>query len=696
MQAAGLGSLEIIYDHSPLGLAMPARQNTTGALILREGRLSEILDPPTESSIRLFVSTPNELRQFLKQTPSHLGYLRGQNHSGIFLIENDSDRLTVQLKKKLSERGAHPGVEGYVGCLSWPFSYNDLSKAVVAAGERLYLKRHENYYKSIAAIREVETLAMHDLGSALSGNATADEMGRLVLEKCMSVSGADAGFLLMSDVLFQEPLPDGRSVKILGHIGNTIAERAKRCLSQSINLVVKSWNTSAMPLFQYLKTQGRAVAWNELSGHLTPVYAGVTANIESAYPIEFSYPKESYHVSNYCAVPIRVPSGEVIGAVVLVNRRSKPDVYLESVQQCQVDVREFSLSELIMLEALAQQAGASLDHARLIKNLKTVFESFVQASVIAIESRDPSTKGHSVRVATLTVALAEAVNAETSGPFAGLHFSSTQLYELKYASLLHDFGKIGVREDVLQKEKKLFPRELSAIRERFLNLERQLYLKCIESYLDGLMRRNQVPSEADLARIRREVDRVSRELSSFWNIIVDANEPQVVKGGSFQSLAEIAAIKVIMDGKATELLEQNELQRLSIRKGSLTNEERLEIERHVSNSYKFLLQIPWTKELSDLPNIVWTHHERLDGSGYPRGLKHENIPVQAQIMAVCDIYDALIAMDRPYKKAIPHARAMSILEAEVQDGKIDSHFFQLFRDRQIFKLVLDDELKVAS
>jgi HD-GYP domain-containing protein (c-di-GMP phosphodiesterase class II) len=401
-------------------------------------------------------------------------------------------------------------------------------------------------------------------------------------------------------------------------------------------------------------------------------------------------------VRNYCAIPLRVPSGQVIGILILVNRRLNSEVFLDSAVHCTEEVRDFTLPDLVLLEALANQAGASLDHARLIKNLKTVFESFVQASVVAIESRDPSTKGHSIRVATLTVALAEAVSAEKTGPLAGITFTPSQIYELKYASLLHDFGKIGVREDILQKEKKLFPRELSVIRERFLNLERQLYLKCIESYLDGLMKRGQTPTESDLARIRREVDRVSRELQSFWSVILEANEPQVVKGGNFQNLAEIAAIKVIMDGKEGGLLEPQELDRLSIRRGSLSDEERLEIERHVSDSYKFLLQIPWTRELGDLPSIVWAHHERLDGSGYPRGLTGPQIPVQAKIMAVCDIYDALIAMDRPYKKAIPHARAMSILETEVHDGKIDANFFHLFREREIFKLVLDEELRVAS
>jgi HD-GYP domain-containing protein (c-di-GMP phosphodiesterase class II) len=696
MQVAGFGNMEIIYDHRPMGLVVSNRIHGFSAFSLREGSLSELESEQDPASIKLFVTSPDRLRSYLNSSPNAIQRLCSLAFVGIFLVEDQADAITVRLKKRLVERGSHLGIVGYVGAVTWPFSYNDFARSVVQAAEKLYLKCHESYFNSIAAIREVETRAMHDLGSALSGHASAHEMGRLVLDKCMSVSEADAGFLLMSDVLFEEPRPDGKTVKILGHVVDSVTERAKRCLSQDVNLRSKTWSTEKDPLFRHLSTTGRSLAWNEGAGYLGPTSKAASQVAPEFETLVFEFPQELYRISNYCAIPIRVPSGEVIGAVVLVNRRAHTDVYLDSAQSCQNDVREFSISDLIMLEALAHQAGASLDHARLLKNLKTVFESFVQASVVAIESRDPSTKGHSVRVATLTVALAEAVTSEKRGPLANINFTPSQIYELKYASLLHDFGKIGVREDVLQKEKKLFPRELSGIRERFLNLERQLYLRCIESYLEGLMKRGQVPTEHDLARIRREVDRVSLELRSFWNVIIEANEPQVVKGGSFQTLAEIAAVKVIMDGHETELLTTQELERLSIRKGSLSNEERLEIERHVSSSYKFLLQIPWTKELGSLPDIVWAHHERLDGSGYPRGLGEPQIPVQAKIMAVCDVYDALIAMDRPYKKALPHGRAMAILEAEVQDGKLDPHFFNLFREREIYRLVLDDELRVAS
>lgn len=695
MHLANLGDLEIIYDHRPLGLELPRGSHGHSQFVIREGSLEEIFSSTSGSSIRMFVSSPDRLRTALSSHRNSIQKLRSTPNTGLFLVEGSQDRMTVRLKKSLAERGMHQGGHAFIDHLSHPFSYNDLTKAILSAAESLYLKSYEQYFKSISAIREVETRAMHDLGSALSSHASASEMGKLVLDKCMSVSDADAGFLLMSDMLFEDSVPDGKTVKVLGNVGDVVSERARRCMSQNVRMSKSSLSKVNDSLFKAVCKIGRAIAWNESGGYLVP-HGLMLDDMDEPEHLSFEFDEKLYRVINFCLVPIRVPTGDVIGAVVLINRRSEADVFLDNLELMEGFVREFSVSDLIMLEALAHQAGVSLDHARLIKNLQTVFESFVQASVVAIESRDPSTKGHSIRVATLTVALAEAVNAETSGPLANLNFSPTQLYELKYASLLHDFGKIGVREDVLQKEKKLFPYELAEVRERFLHLERSLYLRCIESYLEGLMARAKIPTEEDLARIRREVDRVTRELRYFWAVINEANEPQVVKSGSFQAMAELASIRVLMDDNEMPLLTPYELERLSIRRGSLSHDERLEIERHVSNSYRFLLQIPWTRELASLPAIVHAHHERLDGSGYPLGLKKQDIPAQAQIMAVCDIYDALIAMDRPYKKALPHDRAMAILESEVQEGKLESLFFNLFRDRETFKLVLDKDFRVAS
>jgi hypothetical protein len=258
---------------------------------------------------------------------------------------------------------------------------------------------------------------------------------------------------------------------------------------------------------------------------------------------------------------------------------------------------------------------------------------------------------------------------------------------LKYAALLHDFGKIGVREEVLQKKKKLQQYELDVIQERFSSLEKQLKLKCLEDYLDRLMSRGQIPSAQDLARIQLDVMDISNKLKGYWENIVEANEPSVVSHGNFQKIVEIAAIRALNDGENAQLLFRDEVDKLTIKRGSLSFAERLEIESHVTHSFKFLISIPWTQDLANVPDIVYAHHERLDGTGYPRRLVADEIPIQAKIMAIADVYDALVAVDRPYKLALPHERALNILEGEVKEKKLDGDLFKIFVEARVGELI---------
>ncbi len=674
-----------------MGQAWGQRSLGDVSLSWRQGSLAEIDDEADPRVLRLFVVTPLEFRAEVLSDFVRVRRLRSLSSFGVFLLDEAGGGMTIRLKKKMAQLGCLPSFFGY---LPADQSQNDVAEALARAAESLYLKCSEEYFRSLGAIRELETQAMHELGHAFSPDSTLEEVTRLILDKCIAVSQSDAGHIFVSDSIFENPATDGRSLKVIGKIGKTLKLSASVCRSHPVTARDQILNRETEPLIRSVVENGRAASWDAVDG-MTSTHSSPPGE-DFVRPEFFVFDEKEYGLNNYCVVPLKVPTGEVVGCLILINRVSGQREAPLSRLELQQDSVPFGKSQLMMLEALMQQAGMSLDHERLLKNLKTVFESFVKASVVAIESRDPTTKGHSVRVAELSVALAEAVNKETTGPLASLQFSSTQIYELKYAALLHDFGKIGVREDVLQKEKKLFPNELSQIRERFLNLERQLYLKCLESYLEGLMKRNQVPQPGDIKRIEKEVDRISRELGYFWNTIVEANEPQVVKSGHFQAIAEIAAIRVLMNQEEVPLLSQREVSRLSIRKGSLSADERIEIEKHVTHSYNFLLQIPWTEDLADLPGVVYAHHERVDGTGYPRGLKGDEIPVQARLMAVCDVYDALVAMDRPYKKSIPHDRAMSILEAEVKDKKLDPELFRVFREHEIFRRILDASLKVAS
>jgi HD-GYP domain-containing protein (c-di-GMP phosphodiesterase class II) len=690
-QGGALTKLEIVYDITLADYATGER--TSPGLIVRSrtGSLSEINRSGENRAVCLYVTTPSRLRTTLLRDVESRKKLHKLRRFGIMVLDTQNDPLTVRLRKVITDREKFPV---FLGTLRFPFSQADLSHALALAAETLFMKCNEDFYRSVLSLREAETRAMHELGRGFSGEASLHEVSKIVLEKCLAVASADAGFLLFAEDLFEDALPNGIDVRVLGHIGPAFRLFAQSGAVQSVQMRADTLHREHTPALARLTASRRSFAWSAFSGILQSQENPMPLSIEAQQL--FKTARKGYKIENFAMVPLIVPTGGVIGCLLLVNKRTDSDGKGREQRSQNPPTLDFSLTDLVLLEALMAQAGVSLDHERLVKNLKIIFESFVKASVLAIESRDPSTKGHSVRVARLTVALAQEASDNSAPEFAQIRFSQTQLYELEYASLLHDFGKIGVREDVLQKDKKLFPSELSQIKERFLHLERHLYIKCIETYLEGLMRRGAPPTEFDITRIRNEVRKISRELSFFWNTITEANEPHVVASGSFQAIAEIAAIKVVLNGQEEELLTSEEISRLSIRKGSLTESERREIEQHVTNSYKFLLQIPWTTDLAQLPGIVFAHHERLDGSGYPRGLVASQIPVQAQIMTICDIYDALVAMDRPYKKALSHELAMNILEAEAREGKIETSLLRLFQEKQVFKLILNDDLKVAG
>jgi len=315
----------------------------------------------------------------------------------------------------------------------------------------------------------------------------------------------------------------------------------------------------------------------------------------------------------------------------------------------------------------------------------------VRASVTAIESRDPTTFGHSERVAKLTVALAETVDRLDSGPYKDVHFTREDIREIRYASILHDFGKVGVREEVLVKAKKLYPAQLDLIRKRFLYIRKVLELEAYRKKLDHVLGSGHQGFEEFFARIEGEQNQQVQTLDEFLQNILQANEPAVLPEKASERLVEIAGWSFEDPSGPTEpLLTQDELQLLSINKGSLDPYERMQIESHVIHSFRFLSQIPWTKELRRIPEIARAHHEKLDGSGYPYHMKAEDIPFQSKMMTVSDIFDALTAHDRPYKKAVPIERALTIIGDEVKSQLLDPLLFKLFVDAKIYQLTAKD------
>ena len=271
------------------------------------------------------------------------------------------------------------------------------------------------------------------------------------------------------------------------------------------------------------------------------------------------------------------------------------------------------------------------------------------------------------------------------GVYAGVHFTAEHLKEIRYASLLHDFGKVGVREYVLVKAKKLYPQQMDLLKLRFGYIQKAVLYRLMKERfqllskegMDGYLKHKEEFDSRESAQLA--------EIDKFLQTVLTANEPSVLAEDPSRILDEIQGKAFTEDdGTAIPFLDQDEYVKLKIKKGSLDESERKEIESHVTHTYRFLSTIPWTKEMRNIPTIAYGHHEKLDGDGYPRGIHSAEIPIQTRMMTVSDIYDALTASDRPYKRAVPGPKALDILNAEVKEQKLDSELVRVFIEAKIW------------
>ena len=391
-----------------------------------------------------------------------------------------------------------------------------------------------------------------------------------------------------------------------------------------------------------------------------------------------------YRTKSMLTVPMRNYNAEVVGAVQLINAKRRYETKL-TVDSVQAEVVSFRPEDLEMIESIASQAAVALDNKSLLDSIQALFDGFVQASVTAIEQRDPSTAGHSGRVEKLTSGLARAVSELGAGRYRDVHLTEDQFKELRYACLLHDFGKVGVREHILIKAKKLMPGQLEVIQARFEFVERSVQVKYATEKLEAMRSGRATPLLLDEIDKRLDADLV--QLRQWIQGVVTANEPSVLPEDK-ASMLEFLAQQTYHDmaGTPHPMLDPQEFRFLSIRKGTLDPQERLEMESHVTHSFHFLTKIPWTPVMRSIPEIAYGHHEKLDGSGYPRGLRADQIPLQAKMMTISDIYDALTAQDRPYKRAVPPEKALDILHAEAGEGKLDTDLLDLFITQRIYQV----------
>jgi HD-GYP domain-containing protein (c-di-GMP phosphodiesterase class II) len=383
--------------------------------------------------------------------------------------------------------------------------------------------------------------------------------------------------------------------------------------------------------------------------------------------------KSGFVTRNMVCVPVKA-RGKLLGVLQAINRK---------------DGGQFEQEDLQNFVALGHQVGIAIENANLYQEIRDLFEGFISASVQAIESRDPTTSGHSGRVALLTCRLAEVVHGSSHGPYASLRFTDDQMKEIRYAALLHDFGKVGVREHVLVKAQKLHPAQQALLTSRFDFIKRTVEAEILRRKVDLLRSGdsgNRVEIKVHLQALDRELAERGKKLDELHAFLVRCNQPGGKSQGAPERLREIAGLTYESFEGLQPYLTEEEVTALALPEGTLTPEERHEIESHVTHTYEFLSKIPWMESLQQVPAIAFAHHERLDGSGYPRRLSGESIPVQSRMMAICDIYDALAASDRPYKSAVPCQVALGILREKATEGHLDAALLDLFVEAKVYQV----------
>ena len=500
----------------------------------------------------------------------------------------------------------------------------------------------------------------------LNGVRDVPKLLHLILEKAREITNADAGSI------YEVELPTDNVLDGTIHFRFTQNYSVKQDLS-TFSIPVDDSSVVGSCVMREEPINVDDLYKLARNGKQTPAIRGLQHNKSFDQ-------KLNYRSHSMLTTPIFDISRQVIGVIQLLNRKRDFDANLLTPKDFEQQVVPFNAKDIEHVEIVAQQSGIALENARLHGEIQDLFDGFVDASITIIEQRDPTTSGHSHRVAAMTMDLARIVNDIDEGEFIRTRFSDAQMKELHYAALLHDFGKLGVSENVLVKAKKLYPWQMDNLLGRF-ELIRASYET---EYLNKMLALHK-EGEATVEDIRdkiylRDRDKKLAELEDCLEFIIKNNEPTVTTGRSAKERIQDIGNRTFTDihGNEQRFLSEVYMDSLSVTKGSLTADEFYQIQGHVTHTYEFLKKIPWSKGLANIPDIAAKHHEKLDGSGYPNKVSANAIPVQSRIMTIADIFDALTAADRPYKKSISPDNALHIMGDEVKQGKLDADLFELF------------------
>ncbi len=498
------------------------------------------------------------------------------------------------------------------------------------------------------------------IGVALSAEKDIDCLLEMILTQARALTHADAGTLyLMSDddVQLQFTLVQNETLGLKwGGTGGQI-----------------TWPPVALIGNDGLPNHDNVSAHVAVTGqpvNIPDVYHAQDFRFEGTKSFDA---KTGYISKSMLVIPMRNHDNAIIGVVQLLNAKDP---------RTNATIAFSEESEALAL-SLASQAAVALTNNRLIADLENLLDAFIQTIATTIDEKSPYTGGHIRRVAELTMRIAEKINADHNGPFASVYLSDDELKELHMAAWLHDIGKIATPEHIVDKATRLEKvcDRIELVKTRFELLKREYQLA-----MNSTQKRQAGIQPADVARELQELDDDYQLLARLNSGSEWTTDDMIVR------IQNIALKKWSADSQSLPLLTEDEIANLSIRRGTLNNEERALINNHAAVTHKMLSRLPFPKKLRKIADYAAAHHEKLDGSGYPRGLKGDDLPLQARIIALADIFEALTAKDRPYKKGNTISEATTIMKQMVKEQFIDQDLFDLFMKENIFLEYARNEL----
>jgi len=511
---------------------------------------------------------------------------------------------------------------------------------------------------------------LNEIGAALSLEKDLDALLEKILTAAKTITRADGGTLYLLE-----------------------REGMERCLrfaivrTSSLGLVMGGTSgrpVSFDPIPLYLNGSPNSSA---IAAHVA--LTGLPVIIDDAYLVDgFDFTntrdfdrRTGYRSQSFLTVPLVNHDGEIIGVLQLIN----------SLDPVTGGVTNFSKSDQRLAESLASQAAVAYENRQLIVQLERLFECFIELINSAIDEKSPYTGGHCSRVPVLTMMLADAVDRTTAGPLARFKMSERDRYELRIAGLLHDCGKITTPVHIVDKATKLetIYDRIHVIDQRFEVIARDAQIEALQAKLSLAANRDLTKeeiagwSERVDSRLRARLEQMASDRSFLRRANLGSELMPAQDARRVRDISEAYTWRN-EHGDLVPFLTADEVANLTIRSGTLTGEERKIVNHHIVSTIKMLESLPWPKHLKNVPEYAGGHHERMDGRGYPRGLRGEQMSVQARIMAVADIFEALTAKDRPYKRGKKLSEAMHILGRFALNGHIDPELYRIFVREKIY------------